>query len=362
MDLNINVFVLLLGLFQGVLIAFFLLRRPQNRTANLFLSAYVLVLIVQILFKVAHKVWLRENLLWWYDIAYHLPLLYAPLIYLYIKHYLSVNKSLNISVLWHFLPFAAILIIQSFYAFFPRFFWLIFKYEYKFIIQLLSLSIYTWLSYQLLNHWKKQFPTKISANKPQLRWLGTLNQLNFGLGASVSFGLMFLYATHPHYFEYRFLFLTLTVFVYWLSYQAIANPLIFNGLQNDLPEKYAHSSLSASEAQFIFNELVQLMNQKKPYLDPDLNIQKLASRLQINKHSLSQVLNEVAGKNYYDFVNEYRVKEAQKLLQNPDKQHFTIAALAYEAGFNSLSAFNEIFKKQTQLTPSQFRKRLLILD
>lgn len=360
MNNSINIFLLLFGSLQGVLIFLYLLRKKVYRYVNFYLGLFVWVLVLQILMKVVQKVWLREHLLWWYDISYYLPLLYAPLVYLYIRQYLYPHKYFNTSTLYHFIPFVAMLIIHSNYWLFPKSLSVIFHYSGRLSTQFLSLGVYYFLSLGYIRHWEKQNQSVAKENQSQLHWLKTLDHLTLLVGVSISLALVLLHAFYPQYTEYRFLFLFLTVFIYWLSYQAIANPSIFNGLSLNESEKYAHSTLSPQEAENIFHQLTHLMKQEKYYLNADLNLQKLANQLQISKHILSQVLNEVTGKNYYDFVNEYRVKEAKRLLLNPKKQQFTIAALAYEAGFSSLSAFNEIFKKHTQLTPSQFRKSHLI--
>jgi AraC-like DNA-binding protein len=358
----VNLFILFFGAAQGILMLIFLMSKPKNRPANLYLSLFIWVLICQILMKVAQKVWLRQHILWFYDISYFLPLLYAPLVYLYIRHYLHPSKPLNVRDLPHFIPFASVVFIHSFYWLFHEAFYIIFNYSARIITQWLSLGIYTYLNIRQIQHWKNQNLYKPETHHTQFNWLKNLNYSTLGVGILISTALVLLHAYHPQYAEYRMLFLSLTVFIYWFSFQAICNPLIFSGILCTDGEKYAHSSLSDHEANTIYLRLNQLMQQEKYYLDAELNLQKLANQLKTSKHRLSQVLNEVNGKNYYDFVNEYRVKEAQVLLLSPDKQHLTIAALAYEAGFSSLSSFNEIFKKHTQLTPTQFRKKMLIIS
>ena len=78
--------------------------------------------------------------------------------------------------------------------------------------------------------------------------------------------------------------------------------------------------------------------------------------LSVPQHHLSQILNEKLNQNFFDFVNNYRIQEAKKLLVSPDGGLLTILAIAEEVGFNSKSAFNNAFKKVTNTTPSEFRK------
>ena len=99
------------------------------------------------------------------------------------------------------------------------------------------------------------------------------------------------------------------------------------------------------------------MDEEQPYLRGDLTLGDLSNELSISAHNLSEVINTRLGKNFYDFVNGYRVQEVQRKLTNPAHKHFTIMALAYDAGFNSKSAFNSFFKKATGMTPSEYRRK-----
>jgi AraC-like DNA-binding protein len=69
------------------------------------------------------------------------------------------------------------------------------------------------------------------------------------------------------------------------------------------------------------------------------------------------VLNEKHGKNFFTFINEYRVKDVISRFGNPENDKFTILAIAYDSGFNSKTTFNSIFKSQTGMTPSQYREK-----
>ena len=71
---------------------------------------------------------------------------------------------------------------------------------------------------------------------------------------------------------------------------------------------------------------------------------------------LSQIINEELNKNFYDLVNYYRIEEAKKLLVSVNGER-TILDIAYDVGFNTKSSFNRAFKKQTRMTPSQFKQK-----
>lgn len=118
--------------------------------------------------------------------------------------------------------------------------------------------------------------------------------------------------------------------------------------------KYQSSSLSDEHAAAILKKLLILMEKEKPYLDTQLKIADLAIMLSVSTNLLSQVINQELNKNFFEFINEYRISEAMNRLRDPQHAHLTILGIANEVGFNNKNTFNRHFKQQTGLTPSQF--------
>lgn len=131
---------------------------------------------------------------------------------------------------------------------------------------------------------------------------------------------------------------------------------------NTEKEKYRKSSLTDEQSAKILHQLTQLMETDRPFLEPELTLPELSDRLSASPNHVSQVINGVLKKNFFDFVNEYRVRESKKLLITPQYSHFSILGIAMEAGFNSQNAFYSAFKKHTGMTPSQFRKQKRSLE
>lgn len=102
--------------------------------------------------------------------------------------------------------------------------------------------------------------------------------------------------------------------------------------------------------------LRQLMIDEKLYLEPNLQLPQVASRLNVSTNLLSQAINQLEKKNFYELVNQYRIEHFKGLLQNPANSHFSILALGLDSGFNSKASMNRVFKEFTGLTPSQFQK------
>ena len=94
------------------------------------------------------------------------------------------------------------------------------------------------------------------------------------------------------------------------------------------------------------------------YKRPDLTLDILATETGINRYHLSTVLNRCTGKNFSAYVNEYRIKEAIRILSAPDSAKLTIDAVAYDSGFNDRTSFYRSFKKITGLSPGDFRRNI----
>lgn len=120
-------------------------------------------------------------------------------------------------------------------------------------------------------------------------------------------------------------------------------------------KKYRTSSLTDIEREEYMDRILDHMEQEKPYLDSELTLGKLAEDLRLMPYHLSEVLNETLGKNFYDFINIYRVEMVKNYIADPKKSHLTLLAIAFDAGFNSKTAFNRAFKKATGLSPSKYR-------
>jgi len=94
---------------------------------------------------------------------------------------------------------------------------------------------------------------------------------------------------------------------------------------------------------------------EKMYRNPELTLTDLANHLGTNPSLLSKIINRSFGKNFNDYVNQYRVLEVKENLANPANAHLTIMSLAYDAGFNSKATFNRAFKKFTGDSPKTYQ-------
>lgn len=126
--------------------------------------------------------------------------------------------------------------------------------------------------------------------------------------------------------------------------------------RTDSRVKYERSALDQQKRARLLAQLENLISCEKPWLENDLTLASLAERAQMSPHHLSQLLNEHIGKNFFDYINELRVREVQRCLRDSQYAETPVLDIALAAGFNSKAAFNAAFKKFTGTTPGAYRR------
>ncbi|GAA4139074.1 hypothetical protein GCM10022216_16810 [Sphingobacterium kyonggiense] len=219
---------------------------------------------------------------------------------------------------------------------------------------------YTVLSYFRIVRHQKQIEVFSANTEPiNLNWIKYI--IYCFMGSSILLIILNLIETVQSLNLYINLYFLAVI--YFVSYYGIRQTEIYPkelNVSTDLepegtlvPERNA--LMSNSELEKNKEQLELMMNDEKPYLDPELNLPKLSEMLGISSHQLSYVINQGYGMNFFNYVNGYRIAKAKDLLKDKNYDHLTILAIAYESGFNSKTAFNNTFKKITSITPSTFK-------
>jgi AraC-like DNA-binding protein len=163
--------------------------------------------------------------------------------------------------------------------------------------------------------------------------------------------------------------LSLSVFVYAIGLMGLRQPEVFDAHRFAArpPEaplsvaverpRYAKSGIDPETAKRHAGELLRVMESEKLYRTNDLTLLDLSVALNLSPHNLTEVINTQLGKNFYDFINAYRVEEVKRRLVDRAYDHLTLLGIGTDAGFNSKSSFNAVFRKHTGMTPSEYRRR-----
>lgn len=145
--------------------------------------------------------------------------------------------------------------------------------------------------------------------------------------------------------------ITFSILIFIISFLAIDRKRIFG---NNYPEKYTNSNITFEEGRTQLNKIIKLIEEENLYLDSNLTLASLSSKLDFSSRDISLVINRHTNTNFSRFINQYRVEKAKELLCRSDP-NTKIISIALDSGFNSLSAFNVAFKSFTKSTPSEYR-------
>lgn len=301
------------------------------------------------------------------------PLIYGPLIFLYITA-LETGK-FKLKYLFHFLPFLlALLYYSPFYILSTdakrefminltskkeesplSFFSDIIQYGKPFSIALYASFI---LRYFLAERVKvNKYAT--DQEKIKKEWVKklTIFFLIFTSAFLAYYLLVFAGLLKPAY-DYA-IAVVMSACIYLIAYNGFKQPLIFSYNSQKHKPKYEKTLLADNFIERTKQRLLSLIETNKPYLKRDLKIQDLAEMLQISSHQLSQVINKEFGQVFTDFVNTYRIEDAKNKLSDPVYGKDKILKIALESGFNNKTSFNNTFKKITGITPTAYREKYL---
>lgn len=361
MEVLFNTFnaIALFGVIQGLIALLFLLFQKGEWSVKLYLSFMLFALSNILITNTLNEVLQRNqepNIYWHFNWAISL----GPSLYLYISSYL--NKKIYQTPIIHYLPFIGIntyLMIQFLiHLDQPQQFQALFLTHLPFA-EIISLSLTTIYIIQS-GIWVFQKSLKSFEKK----WLS----LFWGLVTLLSM-LWMVYAIIDHYlFNYNLSYTdyypldTLVVMMlYIIGIGIFSRSQIYQPKASKLvkPIRKTYRAINSDEIAQKINRLQQLMDEDHIYLNPNLSLETLAQQINTHPKTLSFILNEEIGKNFNDYINDFRVNEVKKRLVDPSHSHFTLLAIAYDCGFQSKSTFNTVFKKSVGITPSAYRKKHL---
>lgn len=194
----------------------------------------------------------------------------------------------------------------------------------------------------------------MSITSVSIKWISNSILSLFALCILWIVGQLEFFYTGENILSFHPTWILMGVLVFWLGYFIILKRDIFEVPKLKEPTKTTLSDKTEEH----FKRVLQLMETKKLYRDPALSMDILAQKSDLSNGYLSQIINQKEGKNFYDFVNAYRVEEVKQHLTDSQFDHYSILGIGLEAGFQSKSTFNAVFKKITGMTPTQYKKKV----
>jgi AraC-like DNA-binding protein len=362
--------VLYIGISQSFFSGLLIVTKKPVTIANRLMAAWLFMICIELVFAL-----ININVLEMYSFPF-ITFTYGPLMYLYVCFMTKQERKFNWFSIFHFIPFAAFFTVSVIFRSEPMVRDLrgFFKPDKLISLRIiystaffLSITTYSILAFLEIGRHQKNLKNLVSYTSSviTLNWLKIIS-ISFYFSYFVLFilGGLSIFGNYIPFDPYFVIFGFITLFSFVFSFYAIRQPAIFGQelvQENDdkrETEKYVKSGLKERQAKEYLAKLISYVENHKPFLDRDLSIYELSQMTGIPRHYITQILNEKHKKNFFTFINEYRVKEVIERFYDPKFTNYTILAIAFDAGFNSKATFNSIFKNQTGMTPSQFRSKL----
>jgi AraC-like DNA-binding protein len=376
--INLLVTISILTIFISLFLSLFLLTvKTEHKLSNRLFAFFLVLTAIDI----------SSNLTDLFEIPLNgriflssLFFLHLPVFYLYVLSVCYSDFKLKPKYLLHGIPFLAVNLILI-----PRFYLVgqdakisflakirdMPEIQFNHILMHIQMLFYIIAAFMILRKAKRIYLENYAdASIESFTWLF---QFTFALTVFYCVALLkniFKFTEYPaisNWLKISLLFFELIV-IFWYLYKALNNPGLFRNIDSKLKlvqhiiseEKNNEQSIE-SEKEY-HEDLLKLrdyMEHEKPFLNPSLTIQDVSKDIEIPVRDLSLLINHKLEQHFYDFVNAYRIEKAMEILKDGTKSKITILEILYEVGFNSKSSFNTAFKKQTGLTPTDYRKNLL---
>jgi AraC-like DNA-binding protein len=373
--------LILTGAINSLFFILLLKNKPKNSDSDRILMLWMGIISLQLWFYYDN---LSANPIfpaYLQLLSFSLPLINSPVLYFYIRS-LSFGQGFKWrNILIHLLPFL-IFNCMTFFLHYTKENYLFLKDGFPHFSSVLNSGVrysltallaiipgyYTILSFLVLMRHQKRLPDNYSyTEKINLNWLKwivvSLLILFIGLFLFIKYGVSYGLVGYPDLFAV--VGAILTIYVFFIGFCGLHQDTVFNNdlsLQENLNEEnivatsYKNSGLNDERADQIFIRLKLHMEEEQPFLKEDLNLAMLAGELEITSNQLSQVINQKAQTNFFNFINGYRVETVAAKFKDPTLAYYSILSIAYDSGFRSKSSFNKIFKETTGQTPLQYRK------
>ena len=358
---------------QSFFIIIALLIKPlANKRAAVFLLALLTIIFLTTVSNIWSSTFLYRRIPEIAGFARGMVLLLGPVLYLYVLSVLKPGFSFKIKQLLHFLPYLVGFIIirveeggishQLFIANVDKFMedgapinWLSTLW---FVAYFTHLLIYVLMARRDIKlSLKNEKDSYLVPIERRATWLKRIT-IFFVIIAFVFIGnVVYIILSGVTSILTNYIYnIVLAGIVYFIAFQAISDNKI---LTPDFNEKYRSNRIDKILKGTLLTGLANLLEKEKIFVKPELTLANVAERLGVHQNIISRLINEHYNKTFHELINYYRIEEFKLLVKDPGYTAYSIIGVAYEVGYNTKSAFNSAFKKQTGLTPSEYMKTIL---
>ncbi|MCR8561581.1 ABC transporter permease [Mucilaginibacter sp. BJC16-A38] len=334
-----------------------------NRTANRFLGLALATIVLWMIRVVGIDMGLGTGLPHWSWLPLQFSLALGPLIYFYVLKITRPEYNFRYKDLLHFSPLLlesgahALEVSESARTSAATYDTLIFRQinPVLYAAAFVSVSIYLYASHRLIGRFYRRLKfTGGDRYRHEMRWL---HKLLIGFGIVWLLWIPFTVAGYYYHSDAHFyypLYFLLGVITIWIAAKAFSKPEV-SILPNPAPFLKPPLPAEMKQRGIWLKKAVQT---GRYYQDPELSLTLLAERLELTTHELSRIINTALKKSFNDFVNEYRIAEVARKMQDPAYDNITLLGIAFESGFNSKSTFNRAFKQMTGKSAAEYKNEL----
>lgn len=355
-----------IAILQGLIFAALLITRAckQKNKADFFLAALLLVLCSSLVTPLIGFANVYDRHQWLTYFPFTISYSYGVLVWFYVRHLTNSKREFGRFDWLFFIPsvvyiaFRLALFAQNleFKDWFDKNYYVPFVGTFVFLTEFVWNVAFLYFSikhYQKYRAWTDE--NFSDTEKIKFDWLKIFLYLFtfvFVTGALFDFTDSFLFRLS--YIQYFYFEIVLALVTYYL---AIAGYLRSARIELDFaPRKEVKRTLLADkDLERLKTKLQNLMESEKPYLNPQLTLNDLSKSLAVNSAAVSYAINKGFGKNFNDFVNEFRIREVKEKMRKGATEKLTLLAVALDCGFNSKATFNRAFKKITGTSPKDFQ-------
>lgn len=227
--------------------------------------------------------------------------------------------------------------------------------------------LYIVLIFLLLKKYKKVYlENYTNPQNSSYKWLFQMTVFFLVAHSIFIFKSLLKYTDYQELFDWTNVIIGIVAMIIscWFVLKALNNPELFKGVDSEMllvdEALEPKNSVAVNEKTEVVNSKIQSLknyvSEEELYLNPYLTIQELSQKVGIPVRDLSLLINQQMNQHFFDFINEFRIEKAMKILKDESKSKLTVLEILYEVGFNSKSSFNTAFKKHTNMTPTEFRK------
>ncbi len=359
------IILLCIGAIQGIIFGIILWQKyNSNYIANRFLSAILLFFSYRLIVETL-KIFGLGRYDFWYHVLLEYNWIYGTLIFFFAKSYVTPNFRLKRSDYIHFLPvfiefvWSNFIKTQNFYwdgtreslswlGYWGYVVWM--RYPTMYIISGALIIFYAFKAQKVLinKHDVEGFrilPEKIRWIKRVIQVVKIFSFLYVGvvLIDFFFFGYTYNFYAHP-------VFIGMAIITYWLGLEGFSRRK-----ESAFKPIAIVSDKEKEQLNNIASKLEAKMKEELLYKNPELNLSVLSKQLEVKPYLVTKCLNTIFNKKFNDYINEFRIEEVKRLLNDSKNDNFTLLGLAYDAGFNSKASFNRAVKKITGKSPSSLK-------